>query len=60
MFILRRSEAAIFADISKIVIMFIKKFFKDLKKVKIKLEIMYQNAPPRPPSVSNPEKTHTE
>ena len=34
MFILRRPEVANFADIIKIVAMFIKKIFKDSKKVK--------------------------
>ena len=33
-FILRRSRVAIFADIIKIVIMFIKTVFKDSKKLK--------------------------
>ena len=42
-FILRRSRVAIFADIIKIVTMFIKTIFEDLKEVK-ELEVMYQNS----------------
>ena len=42
-FILRRPVVAFFADIIKIVTMFIKRIFKDSKKVK-KIEIMYQSA----------------
>ena len=42
-FILRRHVVAFFSDIIKIVTMFIKRIFKDSKKVK-KLEIMYQSA----------------
>ena len=42
-FILRTSAVANFADIIKILIMFIKTIVKNSKKVKKKLEIMYQN-----------------
>ena len=42
-FILRRFGVANFADIIKIVTMFVKTIFKDPRKVK-KIEIMYQNA----------------
>ena len=42
-FILRRPRVAIFADIIKIVTMFIKTIFEDSKKLK-ELEIMDQNA----------------
>ena len=42
-FILRRPGITIFAEIIKIVTMFIKKIFKDQEKLK-ELEIMYQNA----------------
>ena len=41
-FILRRPRLAIFAEIIKIITMFIKKCFKTQKKLK-ELEIMYQN-----------------
>ena len=43
MFILRRSGGAYFADIIKIVTMFIKVIVKELKKLK-GLEIMHQSA----------------
>ena len=43
MFILRKLEVAIFADIIKIVIISIKTIFKYSKKFK-QLEIVYQNA----------------
>ena len=42
-FILRKSRVANFADIMKIITIFIKTFFKNSKKSK-KLDIMYQNA----------------
>ena len=42
-FILRKPRPPIFADIVKIVTMFIKIIFKDSKKSK-ELEIMYQNS----------------
>ena len=42
-FILRRAGVTNFADIIKIVTMFIGTIFKDPRKVK-KIEIMYQNA----------------
>ena len=40
-FMLRKPRVAIFADIIKIVAMFIKTMFKDSKKLK-ELEVMYQ------------------
>ena len=42
-FILRKLRVAIFADIVKIVTMFIKRIFEDSKQIQ-KLEIIYQNA----------------
>ena len=42
-FILRRPRTAIFADSIKTVTMFNKKMFKDSRKVKKKIEIIYQN-----------------
>ena len=42
-FILRRPVVDLFSDIIKIVIMFIKRIFKDSKKFK-KIEITYQSA----------------
>ena len=42
-FILRRPRVAVFAEIIKIVTIFIKTIFKDSKTVKKKLEIMYRN-----------------
>ena len=41
-FILRRPRVAIFADIIKVLTMFIKKIVQDSEKVK-ELEAMYQN-----------------
>ena len=43
LFILRRSRVDIFADIIKLVTMFIKTIFKGTKKLK-ELEMTYQNA----------------
>ena len=43
-FILRKLSGASFADIIKVVAMFIKVISKDSRKDKKKLEIMYQNA----------------
>ena len=48
MYVLRRPGVAKFAEIIKILTMFIKKVFKDFKNVK-NLEILYQNFPPFPP-----------
>ena len=43
MFILWRPRVASFADIIKFVTMFVRKIFKDSKKLK-ELEVMYQDA----------------
>ena len=60
MYVLRRPGVAKFAEIIKILTMFIKKVFKDFKNAK-RFRNFVPKFPPLPsPSVSNPKKAHPE